>query len=168
MRTRFTLLGRAYLATAVAMAAAMLVATIRIYTYGDKSLPDTFSASVTNTAAVIGIAAFIGAIDMFFKFEETKERAEERRQWEARVDQFLEEARAQREEMRAEREETRAEREETRAEREEAKAERAEARAQREQNQQMFNALLEQNQTLTARLLDLLERRNGNGSTGAP
>ena len=90
---------------------------------------------------------------MFFRFEETKEHAEERRQWEARIDHFFEEARAHREEMRAEREE--------------AKAERAEARAQREQNQQMFNALLEQNQTLTARLLDLLERRNGNGSARA-
>ena len=84
---------------------------------------------------------------MFFKFEESKERAEERRQWETRLDQFLEESRAEREE----------------------------ARAQREQNQQMFaavleqnRAIMEQNQALTDRLIDILERRNGNGSIGAP
>ena len=161
MRIRLTSAGTAYLAVATGIAAAALYATIRIYTVGNRDLPDTFSASVTNTAAVMGIAAFIGAIDMFFKFEETKERAEERRQWEARFDQFLEEARAQREEARVQREEIRAEREES--------------RAQREQNQQMFaavleqnRAIMEQNQALTDRLLDLLERRNGNGSTGAP
>ncbi len=83
---------------------------------------------------------------MFFKFEESKERTEERRQWETRIDQFLEE---------------------TRAEREATRAEREEARAQREQSQQMFAALMEQNQLLTARLLDLLERRDGNGSGNA-
>ena len=119
------------MSAAVAIAAAVLYATIRIYAEGNRDLPDTFSASITNTAATLGIAAFIGAIDMFFKFEESKERAEERRQWEARIDRFLEESRAEREEIRAEREEARAEREE--------------ARAMREQNQQMFAALMEQN-----------------------
>ena len=153
MRIRLTLLGSAYVLIALTVAAAVLYATVRIYSDGNRDLPDTFSASVTNTAATLAIAAFIGVVDMFFKFEETKERAEERRQWEARVDQFFEEARVQREEMRAEREE--------------AKAERAEARAQREQNQQMFNALLEQNRVLTTRLLDMLERRNGNGPNSA-
>ena len=73
---------------------------------------------------------------MFFKFEESKERAEERRQWEARFDQFIEEIRAEREE----------------------------SRAQREQSQQALESLLEQNRLLTDRLIDILERRNGNGS----
>ncbi len=146
MRLRLTLLGSAYVSIALTVAAAVLYATIEIYSDGNRDLPDTFSASVTNTAATLAIAAFIGVVDMFFKFEETKERAEERRQWEARIDQFLEETRAEREE----------------------------AKAQREQNQQMFAAMMEQNRAmmeqsrlLTARLLDLLERRNGNGSASA-
>ena len=160
MGIRLTLPGIAYLSVALAAATGILYATIRIYTDGGKGLPDTFSASVTNTAATMGIAAFIGAIDMFFKFEETKERAEERRQWEARFDRFVEEIRA--------------EREEARAERQEARAQREEARAQREQNQQAFGAVLEQNraiieqnQALTDRLINILERRNGNGSGNA-
>ena len=136
MKIRLTLAGTAYVSVAAAIALAVLYATIRIYSAGNRDLPDTFSASITNTAATMGIAAFIGAIDMFFKFEEGKERAEERRQWEARFDQFIEEIRAEREE----------------------------SRAQREQNQQTLAALLEQNRLLTDRLIDLLERRNGNGS----
>ena len=136
MKIRLTLAGTAYVSVAAAIALAVLYATIRIYSAGNRDLPDTFSASITNTAATMGIAAFIGAIDMFFKFEEGKERAEERRQWEARFDQFIEEIRAEREE----------------------------SRAQRGQNQQTLAALLEQNRLLTARLIDLLERRNGNGS----
>ena len=143
MRLPLTPAGTVYVAVAATMAAVVLYATIRNYSAGNRDLPDTFSASITNTAATLGITAFIGAIDMFFKFEESKERAEERRQWEARVDRFLEETRAEREE----------------------------ARAQREQSQQMFAAVLEQNravieqnQLLTTRLLDVLERRNGNGS----
>ena len=76
---------------------------------------------------------------MFFKVEESKERAEERRQWEARFDQVLEESRAQREESRAE----------------------------REQHRQMLDTVIEQNRLLTDRLFELLERRNGNGSGNA-
>ena len=136
MRIRLTLAGTAYVSVAMTVAAAVLYATIRIYSEGNRDLADTFSASVTNTAATLAITAFIGVIDMFFKFEESKERAEERRQWEARFDQFIEEIRAEREE----------------------------SRAQREQGQQALESLLEQNRLLTDRLIDILERRNGNGS----
>ena len=97
MKTRLTPAGAAYLATSLAIAAAVLCATIKIYTDWNKALPDTFSASIMHTAATLGAAAFVGAIDMFFKFEETKEHAEERKQWEARLERALEEAKAQRE-----------------------------------------------------------------------
>ena len=83
MRLRFTRLGAAYFALMLFAVAGTLYATIRIYTDAGRDLPDVYSACLGHTAAVMGIFAIIGAGDMFFRFEESKELQEERRKREA-------------------------------------------------------------------------------------
>ena len=120
MRLRFTRLGAAYFALMLFAVAGTLYATIRIYTDAGRDLPDVYSACLGHTAAVMGIFAIIGAGDMFFRFEESKELQEERRKREADLqkaaaasDARLERALAG---MREEREFYQAQREQERAE----------------------------------------------------
>ena len=112
MRARFTLPGLVYLALALCAVAGVLYATITIYTEAGRDLPDIFSACIGHSAAVLGVFAFVGATDMFFRFEETKERVEERREWQdelrkareasdARLNEALEQWRSDREYERA-------------------------------------------------------------------
>ena len=162
MRLRFTKLGAAYFALMLFAVAGTLYATIRIYTDAGRDLPDVYSACLGHTAAVMGIFAIIGAGDMFFRFEESKELQEERRKREAdlqkaaaasdaRLERALAGMREEREFHQALREQEWAQREEDRAEerarREEEQArweqERAEERARWEQEQ----ALREREQT---------------------
>ena len=133
MRLRFTKLGTAYFALMLFAVAGTLYATIRIYTDAGRDLPDVYSACLGHTAAVMGIFAIIGAGDMFFRFEESKELQEERRKREADLqkaaaasDARLERALAG---MREEREFHQALREQEWAQREQ---ERAEERIRRE------------------------------------
>ena len=147
MRLRFTRLGAAYFALMLFAVAGTLYATIRIYTDAGRDLPDVYSACLGHTAAVMGIFAIIGAGDMFFRFEESKELQEERRKREADLqkaaaasDARLERALAG---MREEREFHQAQREQERAEerirREDERArweqERAEEQSRWEQEQ---------------------------------
>ncbi len=147
MRLRFTRLGAAYFALMLFAVAGTLYATIRIYTDAGRDLPDVYSACLGHTAAVMGIFAIIGAGDMFFRFEESKELQEERRNREADLqkaaaasDARLERALAG---MREEREFHQAQREQERAEerirREDERArweqERAEEQSRWEQEQ---------------------------------
>ena len=162
MRLRFTKLGTAYFALMLFAVAGTLYATIRIYTDAGRDLPDVYSACLGHTAAVMGIFAIIGAGDMFFRFEESKELQEERRKREAdlqkaaaasdaRLERALAGMREEREFHQALREQEWAQREQERAEervrREEERArweqERAEERARWEQEQ----ALREREQT---------------------
>ena len=162
MRLRFTRLGAAYFALMLFAVAGTLYATIRIYTDAGRDLPDVYSACLGHTAAVMGIFAIIGAGDMFFRFEESKELQEERRKREAdlqkaaaasdaRLERALAGMREEREFHQALREQEWAQREQERAEerirREEERArweqERAEERARWEQEQ----ALREREQT---------------------
>ena len=162
MRLRFTKLGAAYFALMLFAVAGTLYATIRIYTDAGRDLPDVYSACLGHTAAVMGIFAIIGAGDMFFRFEESKELQEERRKREAdlqkaaaasdaRLERALAGMREEREFHQALREQEWAQREQERAEerirREDERArweqERAEERARWEQEQ----ALREREQT---------------------
>ena len=162
MRLRFTRLGAAYFALMLFAVAGTLYATIRIYTDAGRDLPDVYSACLGHTAAVMGIFAIIGAGDMFFRFEESKELQEERRKREAdlqkaaaasdaRLERALAGMREEREFHQALREQEWAQREQERAEervrREDERArweqERAEERARWEQEQ----ALREREQT---------------------
>ena len=162
MRLRFTRLGAAYFALMLFAVAGTLYATIRIYTDAGRDLPDVYSACLGHTAAVMGIFAIIGAGDMFFRFEESKELQEERRKREAdlqkaaaasdaRLERALAGMREEREFYQAQREQEWAQREQERAEertrREDERArweqERAEERARWEQEQ----ALREREQT---------------------
>ena len=162
MRLRFTRLGAAYFALMLFAVAGTLYATIRIYTDAGRDLPDVYSACLGHTAAVMGIFAIIGAGDMFFRFEESKELQEERRKREAdlqkasaasdaRLERALAGMREEREFHQALREQEWAQREQERAEervrREDERTrweqERAEDRARWEQEQ----ALREREQT---------------------
>ena len=149
MRARFTKPGLAYLALALAAVGGVLYATIQIYTAGGKELPETFSACVGHSAATLGMFAIIGAGDMFFRFEESKELQEERRKREeesrqariasdARLDRALAVAEEERDYYRALREQEREE-ERARWEREQAlrEQEREEERVRWEREQAM-------------------------------
>ncbi len=124
---------------------------------------------------------------MFFRFEETKERVEERRQWQdelkkareasdARLNKALEEWRADREYERTQREQERARQEQERVRQEQERQRQEQERQQfislAEQNQQLLAGLMAQNLELNNRLLSLLERRNGpangNGASENP
>ena len=183
MRLRFTKLGTAYFALMLFAVAGTLYATIRIYTDAGRDLPDVYSACLGHTAAVMGIFAIIGAGDMFFRFEESKELQEERRKREAdlqkaaaasdaRLERALAGMREEREFYQAQREQERAEerarREEERARWEQEQALREREQTQREQeraqNQQLLANLMAQNLEMNNRLLNMLERRNGHAN----
>ena len=159
MRLRFTKLGTAYFALMLFAVAGTLYATIRIYTDAGRDLPDVYSACLGHTAAVMGIFAIIGAGDMFFRFEESKELQEERRKREAdlqkaaaasdaRLERALAGMREEREFHQALREQEWAQREEDRAE---ERARREEERARWEQERAEERARWEQEQALRER-----------------
>ena len=145
--SRMTRAGIIYLSLTLAAALSVLGATLGLYIAWGEGVPQTFSAAVVNTAATLAAATFVGVFDMFFTIQQMRQNEENQRQW--------------REELQKERAESNA-----RLERllEEARVQQERARVQQEQNQQMIADLMARNLELNARLLDLLERRNGNGS----
>ena len=138
--SRMTRAGIIYLSLTLAAALSVPGATLGLYIAWGEGVPQTFSAAVVNTAATLAAATFVGVFDMFFTIQQMRQNEENQRQW--------------REEMEKERAEA------------DARLERLleEARAEREQNQRVISDLLARNLELNARLLELLERRNGNGS----
>ena len=145
--SRMTRAGIIYLSLTLTAALSVLGATLGLYIAWGEGVPQTFSAAVVNTAATLAAATFVGVFDMFFTIQQMRQNEENQRQW--------------REELQKERAESNA-----RLERllEEARVQQERARVQQEQNQQMIADLMARNLELNARLLDLLERRNGNGS----
>ena len=159
MRLRFTRLGAAYFALMLFAVAGTLYATIRIYTDAGRDLPDVYSACLGHTAAVMGIFAIIGAGDMFFRFEESKELQEERRKREAdlqkaaaasdaRLERALAGMREEREFYQAQREQERAE---ERARREDERAQWEQEQIRRDQERAEERARWEQEQALRER-----------------
>ena len=166
MRLRFTRLGAAYFALMLFAVAGTLYATIRIYTDAGRDLPDVYSACLGHTAAVMGIFAIIGAGDMFFRFEESKELQEERRKREAdlqkaaaasdaRLERALAGMREEREFHQTLREQEWAQREQERAEerarREEERARWEQEQVRRDQERAEERARWEQEQALRER-----------------
>ena len=158
---RMTRSGIIYLSLTLTAALGVLGTTLGLYIAWDERIPETFSAAVVNTAATLAAATFVGVFDMFFTLAQMRQNEENQRQW--------------REELQKEREKTDAMRAEADAKRaaadarlerllEDARVEREQARVQQEQNRQLIADLLARNLELNTRLLDLLERRNGNGS----
>ena len=145
--SRMTRAGIIYLSLTLTAALSVLGATLGLYIAWGEGVPQTFSAAVVNTAATLAAATFVGVFDMFFTIQQMRQNEENQRQW--------------REELQKERAEAQKERAEA-----DARLERLleEARAEREQNQRVISDLLARNLELNARLLELLERRNGNGS----
>ena len=142
--------GWLYLLLSVAAAIATLAATVTVYVLWGREPPETLSAAIVNTAAVLAASAFVGVTDMFFTMQERRERLaekrqhdEERRQWQIRE----EEARQQREIRDAE----------ERQQREEERRQRAEHDARMEQLMIRFVEALER----------IESRNNGNGSAAA-
>ena len=83
--------GWLYLLLSVAAAVATLAATVTVYVLWGREAPETLSAAIVNTAAVLAASAFVGVTDMFFTMQERRERLaekrqhdEERRQWQIR------------------------------------------------------------------------------------
>ena len=170
--------GIAYLSLTLTAALSVLGTTLGVYIVWDEKIPATLSAAVVNTAATMAAATFVGVFDMFFTIQQLRQNEENQRQWrdelqkeraqaqqeraaaDARLERLLEEARVERERDRDRQEQDRARQEEDRARQEED-------RARQEQNQQLIANLLAQNQELHSRLLELLERRNGNGSNNS-
>ena len=146
---RLTRAGIIYLSLTLTAAASVLGATLGLYIAWGEGVPQTFSAAVVNTAATLAAATFVGVFDMFFTIQQMRQNEENQRRWQ--------------EELQKERAEA-----DARVERllEDARVEREQARIQQEQNQQLIADLLARNLELNARLLELLERRNGNGSSG--
>ncbi len=158
-----------YLSLTLFVAVGILAATLAIYIIWDKQAPETLSAAVVNTAATLAAATFVGVFDMFFTIAQMRRNEEDRRQWQENLERLLSELQAERELNRAERELNRAERElyltrleEDRTRLEEDRTRLEEDRSRQEENQQQTNALF-------ARMLELLERRNGgNGASETP
>ena len=92
--------------------------------------------------------------------EAQQERAEaqkQRAEADARIERLLDE-------FRNEREQARVREEQARVREEQARVREEQAQIRQEQNQQMIADLLARNMELNARLMDLLERRNGSGN----
>ena len=166
--SRMTRAGVAYLTLTLTAAVSILCTTLWLYLTYAKGVPETFSAAVVNTAATLAAATFVGVFDMFFTIQQLRQNEENQRQWRAEAQKERAEAQAEAQKERAEAN-ARLERllEDFRVGQEQAKVEREQAKVEREQNQQLITSLLTQNLELNARLLDLLERRNGNGSASA-
>ena len=150
--------GITYLSLTLTAAASVLGATLWLYIAYAKGVPDTFSAAVVNTAATLAAATFVGVFDMFFTIQQMRQNEENQRQWREELQKERAEAQAAAQQERAAAQQERAAAN--------ARLERLleDARIEREQNQQVIADLLARNLELNARLLELLERRNGNGS----
>lgn len=153
--------GIIYLTLTLTAAFGVLGATLWLYIVYDRGVPETFSAAVVNTAATLAAATFVGVFDMFFTIQQLRKNEEDRKRWDEDRKQWQEGIQKERAEANV-----RLERllEEARIEREQARVQQEQAIAQQEQNQQLLANLLAQNLELNNRLLELLERRNGNGS----
>ena len=151
-----------YLSLTLLAAVGILAATLVIYIIWDKPAPETLSAAVVNTAATLAAATFVGVFDMFFTIAQMRRNEEDRQQWQDNLERIVAEFRAEREQYQA-REEQRQAREDQRQAREEQRQAREEQRqALLVENQQQTNALF-------ARMIELLERRNGgNGASETP
>ena len=160
--------GIIYLTLTLTAAFGVLGATLWLYIVYDRGVPETFSAAVVNTAATLAAATFVGVFDMFFTIQQLRKNEEDRRRWDGDRERWDEDRKQWQEGIQKERAEAnvRLERllEEARIEREQARVQQEQAIAQQEQNQQLLANLLAQNLELNNRLLELLERRNGNGS----
>ena len=55
----------AYVILTIGGAAAALIATIEIYTFWGRELPEILTAAIINTAAIFAATSFIGVLDMF-------------------------------------------------------------------------------------------------------
>ena len=105
-----------------------------------------------NTAATLAAATFVGVFDMFFTLQQMRHNRESERRWEELVAQMRQDFQAQQE----------AHQQQIAAQQEAYQAQQEAYQARQDENQQQLAALLAQNQQINARLLDLLERRNGN------
>ena len=153
---RLTRAGIIYLSLTLTAAASVLGATLGLYIAWGEGVPQTFSAAVVNTAATLAAATFVGVFDMFFTIQQMRQNEENQRRWQVELQKERAEADARVERLL----------EDARVEREQARVQQEQARIQQEQNQQLIADLLARNLELNARLLELLERRNGNGSSG--
>ena len=160
---RLTRAGIIYLSLALTAAVSVLGATLGLYIAWGVSVPLTFSAAVVNTAATLAAATFVGVFDMFFTIQQMRQNEENQRRWREELEKERNEAQKERAEANARLEGLLVD---AQAEREQARVEREQARVLQEQNQQVIADLLARNLELNARLLELLERRNGNGSSG--
>ena len=154
--------GIAYLSLTLAAAISVLGTTLGLYIVWGEKVPVTFSAAVVNTAATLAAATFVGVFDMFFTIQQMRQNEENQRLWREEMQKERAEANARIERLL---EDAQVEREQARVQQEQARVEREQVRAQQEQNQQLIADLLARNLELNARLLELLERRNGNGSS---
>ena len=145
---RLTRAGIIYLSLALTAAVSVLGATLGLYLAWSVSVPVTFSAAVVNTAATLAAATFVGVFDMFFTIQQMRQNEENQRRWREELEKERAEANARLEGLLVD-----------------AQAEREQARVEREQNQQVIADLLARNLELNARLIELLERRNGNGQS---
>ena len=145
---RLTRAGIIYLSLALTAAVSVLGATLGLYIAWSVSVPVTFSAAVVNTAATLAAATFVGVFDMFFTIQQMRQNEENQRRWREELEKERAEANARLEGLLVD-----------------AQAEREQARVEREQNQQVIADLLARNLELNARLIELLERRNGNGQS---
>ena len=129
-----------YLAGALLAAFSVLGATLWLYLAAARPVHETFSAAIVNTAATLAAATFVGVFDMFFTLQQMRHNRESERRWAELVAQMRQDFQAQQERSQAQQEAY---------------------QARQEESQQQIAALLAQNQQINARLLDLLERRNG-------
>ena len=136
-----------YLAGALLAAFSVLGATLWLYLAAARPVHETFSAAVVNTAATLAAATFVGVFDMFFTLQQMRHNRESERRWEELVSQIRQDFQAQQAAYRSDQAAYR--------------ADQAAYQARQEESQQQIAALLMQNQQINARLLELLERRNG-------
>ena len=148
----------AYLAGALLSAFSVMGTTLWLYLAAGRPLYETFSAAVVNTAATLAAATFVGVFDMFFTLQQMRHNRESERRWEELVAQMRQDFQAQQEAQQARHEAQQARQE---AQQQQLAAQQEAYQARQDENQQQLAALLEQNQQINARLLDLLERRNG-------
>ena len=162
--------GITYLALTVAAAIGVLGTTLGLYIVWGERVPATFSAAVVNTAATLAAATFVGVFDMFFTIQQLRQNEENQRIWREEMQKERAEAQKERAEAQKERAEAnaRVERllENARVEREQARIGQEQARVQQEQSQRLIADLLARNLELNARLLEMLETRNDNNSSG--
>ena len=166
--------GWLYLLLSVAAAIATLAATVTVYVLWGREPPETLSAAIVNTAAVLAASALVGVTDMFFTMQERRERLaekrqhdEERRQWRIREEEERKQREIREEEARQQRE---IREEEARQQREIREAEERQSREEERRQRAEHDARMEQLMTRFVEALERIERRNngnGNGSGAA-